>query len=119
MLLMVFIINKMAENSPENIQSEVKELTQATMNGFSIPRIQSLLKLMDEQLVEQDYLAGETLTAADIVLSFELQMLKTMPFIQLEKSYPHLFNYIKHIESLSSFQQAVEKSGDFSSILKK
>lgn len=119
MLLMVFIINKMTEKSPESIQQEVKTLTQSAMEGFSIPRIQALLKLMDEHLIEQDYLAGETLTAADIVLSFELQMLKNMPFINLQQSYPHIFNYIQHIESLASFQRAVEKSGDFQSTLTK
>ena len=119
MLLMVFIINKMTEKSPESIQEEVKKLTQDNMNGFSIPRIQALLKLMDEQLLEQDYLAGETLTAADIVLSFELQMLKNMSFINLQQSYPHILNYIKHIESLPSFQRAIEKSGDFQSVLTK
>lgn len=55
-----------------------------------MPRIKSLLAYMNDELAKTDYLAGNELTATNIVMGYNLDGIeKRMQLFDFAKDYPH------------------------------
>lgn len=113
MLLMVYILNNMVQKAPAPVQAVLQGATQKVLEFFPMPRLRALLALMEKQLSETAFFAGDTLTAADIVLSFELFSLNKQNLFAFDKNYPNISAYLKRVQALPSFKTATQKSGDF------
>jgi glutathione S-transferase len=77
------------------------------------PRIESEMQrhlgFLNGALAGQDYFVGNELTAADIQLSFAIQL--AVKFCG-DDAYPFLTAFVKRIEARPAYQRAVEKSGE-------
>ncbi|CAB3694078.1 glutathione S-transferase family protein [Achromobacter piechaudii] len=75
---------------------------------FSDARRQQALALVDKQLSKTDYLAGDTLTAADIIAVFSLTTMRL--FFPYDLSpYPHILAYLQRIGARDAYRHAMKK----------
>lgn len=79
------------------------------------PRIDSELAnhlgYIDQALEGRDYLVGDSLTAADIQISFVLEAARAFGKLQ---AYPNAAAYLDRLEARPAFQRALEKGGPYS-----
>jgi glutathione S-transferase len=76
------------------------------------PRIESEianhLSYMDQALAKRDYFAGNDISAADIQMSFILEVADTSGRL---KDYPRLGGLLKRIRERPAYKRAIEKGG--------
>ncbi len=71
-------------------------------------RLERALGYLDRRLGEVDYLAGNELTAADIMIVFSLTTMRS--FVPYEvKPYPHIAAYLQRIGARDAYQRAMRK----------
>jgi len=73
-----------------------------------------LLELAEVALEENDYFAGGTLTAADIVMGYSLESAKSRDYVNEE--HVNCLEWLQRIKHSASFRRAVEKDGKSSII---
>lgn len=80
--------------------------------GVFDSRTHSAIKLLDERLASNKYLAGEELSAADIMSIFSLTTMRGFcPKLDLGP-YPNLLRYLKDVAERPAYKEALRK-GDF------
>ncbi|WP_169569351.1 glutathione S-transferase family protein [Sneathiella limimaris] len=62
------------------------------------------------QSLKTDYLLGDELTAADIIMSFPLEAANRGGAL---KAFPNLEAYVKRFQALPSYQRALERGGEY------
>ncbi|MBS9783214.1 MAG: glutathione S-transferase [Pasteurella sp.] len=110
MLLMVFIFNSMTEKTPFLMRPLIRRVTQTAATFFPMPRIKKLLGYMNDQLEENQFLAGNELTAADIVTSFELLTINRLKLFNFQRDFPNIADYVARVEAIESYKKALAKS---------
>ena len=77
-----------------------------------MPRIESEtdnhLGYLNNELAQRDYIVGNSLTGADVQLSFVAQV--GVIFLGKEK-FPNLTRYVERIEARPAYKRAIEKAG--------
>lgn len=68
------------------------------------PRLNELLDLVDERLRDREVLAGDTFTAADIVMA---SLLHLANMLKLLEGHPRLFEYVKRHTARPAIRRAV------------
>lgn len=71
-------------------------------------RLERALKLLNERLGEVHYLAGNELTAADIMIVFSLTTMRSFTPYEL-KSYPNILAYLQRIGARDAYRRAMQK----------
>ena len=71
-------------------------------------RLDRSLNLINERLGEVPYLAGNELTAADIMIVFSLTTMRSFTPYDL-KRYPNILAYLKRIGAREAYQRAMRK----------
>lgn len=71
-------------------------------------RLERALKLLNERLGEMDYLAGNELTAADVMIVFSLTTMRWFTPYEL-KPYPNILGYLQRIAAREAYQRAMRK----------
>jgi glutathione S-transferase len=95
-------------------QNKVTE--KITSLNESVIEVETEFKVLNAQLETSDYVAGNSMTAADIVLFPFVQALSramvlpeadslNLKFKQLQKFYPNITKWIKRIESISGYDK--------------
>ncbi|KAF3996760.1 glutathione S-transferase family protein [Glaciimonas immobilis] len=71
-------------------------------------RLEQALNLVNARLGEVDYLAGQELTSADIMIVFTLTTMRY--FLPLDLTpYPHILSYLQRIGGRAGYQRAMQK----------
>src|ERR671931_536889 len=71
-------------------------------------RLAGALDFMNRRLGEADYLAGDELTAADIMMVFSLTTMRSFTPYDL-KPYPNIVAYLQRIGARGAYQRAMRK----------
>jgi glutathione S-transferase len=71
-------------------------------------RLSAALDFLNRRLGEADYLAGNELTAADIMLGFSLTTMRSFTPYDLQ-AYPHIRAYLRRIGAREAYQRAMRK----------
>ena len=71
-------------------------------------RLGRVLDFLNRRLGEADYLAGNELTAADIMIVFSLTTMRTFTSCDL-KAYPHILAYLRRIGAREAYQRAMRR----------
>lgn len=74
--------------------------------------VTDLLDWLETEIAERQYFAGNSLTAADIMMSFPLEACQSNGI--LDDSYPALQAWLKNIHSRPQYVVALEKGGPYS-----
>lgn len=114
LILMMYMNHQMSENAPNpDNKPIIKEATSRLDQFFIHPRLVSLLGYMNEELANKTYLAGEMITAADIVSLFCIDALENrMKAYDFSKEYTNIGRYAKVLRARPAYQKAIEKSGE-------
>ncbi len=114
LLVMKLVMTKVPKNPmPFFIKPIAKALTDKVTQKFIQPRLQPQLDFIEATLADRIWFTGETLTAADIQMSFPLQASSTRMDLS---SYPNIRRFLSQVENQVGYQQALEKGGAFTTL---
>ena len=71
-------------------------------------RLDRSLALLNERLGETPYLAGDELTAADIMIFFSFTTMRSFTPYEV-KPYPNILDYLKRVAARPAYQRAMQK----------
>ena len=74
-------------------------------------QIRTHLSFVEEQLGDASYFVGNALTAADIQMSFPLELADTQKL--LEGSFPRLKQWVTRMHARPAYRRALEKGGPY------
>lgn len=79
------------------------------------PRVQSLLDghldWLESELASRDWFAGEEFTAADVMMSFPIELCRSRA--GLDRSRPHLIDWLARIHARPAYAAALQKGGPY------
>ncbi|CAJ1411645.1 unnamed protein product [Effrenium voratum] len=79
-----------------------------------LPRIMSEMTnnfaYMNSALADQDWFAGDKITACDVQMSFPMEAGQSTGLV---KEYPNLVGYLERIQSRPAYKKALEKGGPY------
>lgn len=78
---------------------------------FTDREIQRHADFVEAELEDRDYLCGDALTAADVMMSFPLQA--TFSRLKRSGSYPRTRAYLSKLEKRDAYERALERGGPF------
>lgn len=85
-----------------------KKISAGLIGGFVQPRLREHLAMIEEHLAKNTWFAGDTLSAADIQMSFPLQAAAARADLS---QLPKVREFVARIETQPAYQRALEKGG--------
>lgn len=83
----------------------------SAMDGFIAPQIQLHFDYIEEELTKSTWFVGDEFTAADIQMSFPLELLANVP--QQVENRPHIKEFLARIHERSAYKRAIERGGEY------
>jgi len=83
----------------------------SAMDGFIAPQIQLHFDYIEEELSKSTWFVGDEFTAADIQMSFPLELLANVP--QQVENRPHIKEFLARIHERSAYKRAIERGGEY------
>lgn len=110
-LLLKLILQKVKEKSPPLFVKPIaKAIVDKVNQGYIMPNITQQLAFVDTHLKINQWFAGESLTGADIQMSFPLE---AAVHGELCESYPAIKDWVKRMHSREAYQKALTKGGEY------
>ncbi|MDO6672824.1 glutathione S-transferase [Cobetia amphilecti] len=94
---------------PWLVRPIARKLAKGVNDSFISPEIKAHLAYMDTCLEHRQWLAGDSLTGADIQMSFPIQALDARQGL---KNHPNIQEWLARIRQREAFQRAVAKGGE-------
>lgn len=114
-LLITLVLNRMVSNMPFFLRPILKMVRAKVMKILVNPRTEKLLTYMDSELSKKQWLAGDTFTAADIVMGYCLEGIEGRS--GGDHPYTHIKRYMKDTHARDAYKIAMKKNGPFNPIL--
>lgn len=108
-LVMKLVFDKMKNESPFLVKPITGAIHAQVMKMFLGPNLDTHLDFIENHLSQHAFFAGESLTGADIQMSFPLEAGMT----RVEKSYPSIQAYLKSIHQREAYQRALKAGGPY------
>ncbi|BDI14254.1 glutathione S-transferase [Nostoc cf. commune SO-36] len=83
----------------------------SVVSGFVAPQIKLHFDYIESELRKSTWFAGEEFTAADIQMSFPLEVVASLP--EEVESRPKLKEFIERIHARSAYKRALERGGKY------
>lgn len=109
LLLMNMIFGVISKRAPFFVKPIIRPILSLALDSFATPRMKKILQKAEADLEQAPWFGGDTLSAADIVLSYTLLATNERGYIT--QDHPHCKEWLKRIETLPSFQSARKKDG--------
>ncbi len=90
--------------------SNLMKVDNPTFTGMTENMVRTHLGFVETLLIDHDYLVGNEFTAADLQITFILQMASGQGLLE---SRPRLREYVTRMESRPAYKRALEKGGPF------
>ena len=112
LMLLSLIMNRI-ETAPMPFFAKpiAKGIVAKVRNGYLGPNVLRNLGFMEASLSKSAWFCGETLTAADIQMSFAVEAAEVRS--DLANQYPNMQRYLKQMRALPAYQAALEKGGPY------
>lgn len=114
MLLMSIVFQTLETRTPALIRPLIKMVLGKATAAMVKPRIKLLLDKAESDLAATGWFAGDSITAADMMLSYPLESAHTKGL--LKDKYPNCEAWVARIKNVPSYQAAKEKDGKPSAI---
>ena len=114
MLLMSIVFQTLEKKSPGLIRPLIKAVLGKASSAIVKPRVKLLLDKAEADLDATGWFAGESITAADMMLSYPLESAQTKGM--LKDKYPNCEAWVNRIKQVPSYQSAKQKDGKPSAI---
>lgn len=114
MMLMSIIFQMLETRSPGLIRPLIKTVLGKASSAMVNPRVKLLLDKAEADLDATGWFAGDSITAADMMLSYPIESAHTKGL--LKDKYPNCEAWVERIKQVPSYQSAKEKDGKPSAI---
>lgn len=111
LLLDALIFKRMISKVPALIRPIIKFVVTKVEVSYLAPRLSKMLTHIETTLSQQTWFAGETFTAADIVMGYCMDVAAVR--VGMDERYPHAQAFLKRMRQRPAFKRAMEKNGDF------
>ncbi len=109
-LLLKLVFSRLPERAPRLMRPIVKRVSGAAEEGFIDPRIAEHLVWWNKALADTGYFVGDSLSAADIMMSFPLEAAATRADMS---GAPNVLDFLDRIHARPAYQTALEKGGPY------
>ncbi|HWU77122.1 MAG TPA: glutathione S-transferase [Rhodanobacter sp.] len=111
-LLLKLVINRIrTAPAPFFVKPIARGVADKVDRTFTDPQLKLHLDYLESELGEREWFVGESLSAADIQLSFPLEAFAARG--GLGSGYPHLTAFLKRIHGRPAYQRALERGGEY------
>jgi glutathione S-transferase len=114
MMLMSIVFQMLQTRTPGLIRPLIKMVLGKASTAMINPRVKLLLDKAESDLEATGWFAGESITAADMMMSYPLESADTKGL--LKGKYPNCEAWVQRIKQVPSYQSAKEKDGKPSAI---
>ena|SRR5271170_184205 len=112
-LLIKLIFDRVANGpAPWPISAVARRISATVNNAFLGPQLKRHLDFMDAELAAHTWFAGGEFTAADVQMSFPLEL--AVSRAGLDRSRPHLIAFLDRIHAREAYRRALERGGPYS-----
>lgn len=105
-----FVLGALTTRSPVLVRPVAKGLVGAVNSAFFDPRLNALLKEIEKALGRSKWFAGDTLTAADIVMGYCMELAADRAGMDASR-FPNGHRFLKQMREYPSYVRAMEKDG--------
>ncbi len=110
LLVMSLFFTQMETSPPFFIRPFVKPVTGRVREMYLRPSLKNILEYVEMQLSQSDWFAGDTFTAADIMMSFPMEA--AMVRANIGKPCPSCLEWLERVHARPGYKIAVEKGGE-------
>jgi glutathione S-transferase len=111
-LLMKLVFDRIATAPmPFFAKPIAKAIVKQVMTSFITPNLESQLDYMEAELATHDWFAGDTFTAADVMMSFPLEAAAQRAGLNVGR--PRLHGLLQRLHARPAYRQALEKGGPY------
>jgi glutathione S-transferase len=111
-LLFKLVFDRIAANpSPWPISAIARRISSSVTNAFIAPNLQRHLDYIEAELNSHAWFAGEQFTAADVQMSFPLEI--AVPRAGLNASRPKSMAFLERIRARDAYKRALERGGKY------
>ena len=114
MMLMNIVFQMLESRTPGLIRPLIKMVLGKATTGMVKPRLKLLLDKAEKDLAATGWFAGDSLSAADMMLSYPLESADAKGL--LKDAYPNCQAWVKRIKEVPSYLAAKEKDGKPSAV---
>jgi glutathione S-transferase len=112
-LLLKVVFNRVASTpAPWPVSRITRAIADRVTTSFIGPRLKAQLDYMESELTREVWFAGPQFTAADIQMSFPLEL--AVKRAGLDNSRPKLMAFLERIHSRAAYQRALARGGPYS-----
>jgi glutathione S-transferase len=95
---------------PFFLKPVAKGISDGVRKAFLRPQTKTHLEFIDNELSVRPWFAGQTLSAADVQMSFPIEAACARSGAS---HYPHIANWLRRIHARPAYQRALQKGGPF------
>jgi len=95
---------------PFFIKPIAKGIANKVLSGYVLPNVKNNMDFVEQHLSKNKWFAGESMTGADIQMSFPLEASMTRTDMS---DYPNTKAYVKKIQALKTYKKALEVGGPY------
>jgi len=110
-LLIKLVFGKVRTAAPLLIRPVAAGIAGQVDRTFTNPQIRTHFEFVDGYLSEHEWFAGESITAADIQMSFPLEAAVARGTAGDE--FPHVGEYVRRFQARPAYRRALEAGGDY------
>jgi glutathione S-transferase len=111
LILLKLVFRRVAHTpAPFFMRPALRKVSSSAQEGFVDPQLALHLGYLDAHLAKTDWFVGDTLTGADMQMSFPIEAAEAR--VGLAK-YPALVAFLSRIRADPAYQRALEKGGPF------
>lgn len=114
MMLMSVVFQMLTTRSPVLLRPLIKMVLGKASASMVNPRVKLLLDKAEADLAATGWIAGESISAADMMLSYPIESAQTKGL--LKGQYPNCEAWVERIKQEASYQTAKEKDGRDSAV---
>lgn len=107
MLLMSYVLGQMAQRAPLVAKPVLRIAASKTTDLLVTPRLKGLFEVMEADLASRNWLAGDHITAADIVMSYCLTSAEGR--LPLLTSFPRVLGLLERMKERPAYQRALDR----------
>jgi glutathione S-transferase len=98
-----------AKAKPFFVKMIANKIADKVMDGYFGPNIQANMEYIEAHLTHNQWFAGNSLSGADIQMSFPLEASVSRGI----KQYPNTVSYVQRIHARPAYQRALQKGGKY------
>jgi glutathione S-transferase len=111
-LLLKIVFDKINTSPmPFFIKPVARGISTKVMTSFVNPNIDNNFAYIDDYLAGHEWFAGDSLSGADIQMSFPLEASAARGVIG--EKYPHIADYVSRFQARPAYQKALEAGGEY------